>query len=135
VVQTWDAALQRFGDLGAGTDAVRAYISLLEGARQRWQSVIAVHPWRLDVLVFTPRAPSPHQVQADYRVRDGHPIVIFRLGPARNMDALPSVTGDICRLETAPAVLDAFLLQIAGPDASTTGVIIDALRRASDTDW
>lgn len=113
---TWDEAIARFRELGGDTDAVRLYIRLLEGAQTRWQSAVAVHPWRLDVLVLTPRGGATHDVQAEYRVRDGEPIVIFRLGPTGSLDAAPVVTGDVCRPETAPSVLDAFLLQVATPE-------------------
>ena len=72
---------------------------------------------------LTPKAQSGLAVQAEYRVRysgfvngelqDGKPIVVFRLGPAGSMNLEPVVAGDICRPETAPMVLDAFLSQIA----------------------
>lgn len=114
---TWDEAIDRFRELGNDSDAGRTYIHLLEGARARWESVVAVHPWRLDVLVLSPRTGATHDVQAEYRVRDGEPIVIFRLGPTGSVDGGPVVTGDVCRPETAPTVLDAFLLQVAAPAA------------------
>lgn len=118
VSDTWDEAIQRFRNAGGDTDAARAYVMLLESARARWQSVVAVHPWRLDLLDLTPRRASPHTVQAEFRVRDGKPVVQFRLGPTGSMSAAPTISGDICFLETAPMVLDAFLLQIAVPDAT-----------------
>lgn len=116
---TWDDAIARFRELGNDTDAGRTYIRLLEGAQARWESVVAVHPWRLDVLVLTPRVGATHDVQAEYRVRDGEPVVIFRLGPTGSLDAGPVVTGDVCRPETAPTVLDALLLQVASPEAAS----------------
>jgi hypothetical protein len=120
----WDAAIQRFREVTPRTDATRTYIELLEGARARWGSLVVIHPWRLDILHLTAKTPSELAVQAEYRVRysgfvdgelhDGQPIVVFRLGPGRHsIDVGPVIAGDICRPETAPAVLDAFLSQIA----------------------
>jgi hypothetical protein len=77
--------------------------------------VIAVHPWRLDVLHLRPRNPSDLAIRAEYRVRGGQPVVIFALGHGDGMTPFPTVSGDICGLVTAPGVLDAFLLQIAEP--------------------
>ena len=74
---TWETAIQRFRDLAGDSDAGRAYVTLLEGARARWESVIAIHPWRLDVLDLRPREPSELAIQAEYRVRDGQPIIIL----------------------------------------------------------
>jgi len=116
VSDTWDEAIARFRELGKDTDGSRTYIRLLEGAKDRWESAVAVHPWRLDVLVLTPRVRPTQDVQAKYRVRDGKPILIFRLGPTGSLRASPVVTGDVCRPETAPS-LDAFLLQVATPAA------------------
>ena len=96
-------------------DAGRAYVVLLEGARARWESVIAVHPWRLDVLYLEPRESSDLAIQAEYRVRDGEPIIIFVLGRRAGITPFPKVSGDICLFNAAAAVLDAFLLQVAEP--------------------
>ncbi len=115
-VVTWDDAIARFTE-AATTDAGRAYLMLLDSARPRWESSIAIHPWRLDILDLTSRADSGRSVQAEYRVRDGQPIVIFRLGSGGGLNATPAVAGDLCQLDTAPAVLDAFLLQIAEPSS------------------
>jgi hypothetical protein len=112
----WDVPIQRFRDLAGDTDAGRVYIALMEGARSRWELTVTVDSWwRLDVLTLTSRHLSPHTVFAEYRVRDGEPIVVFRIGTRGSMDAASLVTADICRLDTAPTVLDAFLLQIAEP--------------------
>lgn len=114
MTETWNAAIERFRLHATKTDAARLYVALLEDAQERWQSTVAVHDWRLDVLALTPRSDSSRQVQAEYRRRDGQSIVVFTLGPA-GMKPVPTVASDICRPETAPAVLDAFLLQIAEP--------------------
>ncbi len=111
---TWDDAIARFTD-AATTDAGRTYLMLLDSAKSRWESSVAIHPWRLDVLDLTSRADPGQSVQAEYRVRAGQPIMIFRLGPSGRLDAKPAVAGDVCQLDKAPVVLDAFLLQIAEP--------------------
>ena len=107
-------AIERFRRHAGDTEAARLYLSLLEGARARWEPAIEVHDWRLDLLSLRARGRDSQQIQVDYRRRDGEPIVVFSLGPP-GMNASPAVTGDICRPETAPQVLDAFLLQIAQP--------------------
>jgi hypothetical protein len=94
VSATWDEAIQRFREVGGRhrCPLVRTYVVLLESARARWQSIVAVHPWRLDLLDLTARRASPRMVQAEFRVRDGRPVVHFdsdqagrcqRLGPAK----------------------------------------------------
>ena len=120
---SWGAAVRRFSDTDQ-SDAVRTYLHLLEGARARWESAVHVLPWRLDVLRFEPRTSKELAVQVQYRIRysgfvdgvlmDGQPVLHFRLGPP-SMNLVPLVTGDICRPETGPALLEAFLSQIASP--------------------
>lgn len=111
----WDDAIARFRECADGRPAQQAYLDLLVGAQVRWEDGVRVHPWRLDVLVLLARAGSDHQVWIEHRVRDGMPILVFKLGPAGTINSEPVVTGDICRVETGPVVLDAFLLQIAQP--------------------
>jgi hypothetical protein len=111
----WDAAIERFREVTHVRAAQQAYLDLLVDAQARWQSVVRVHPWRLDVLVFEARAGSEHEVWVEHRVRDGMQVLVFKLGPAGSMNAEPVVAGDICGLATAPAVLDSFLYQIAEP--------------------
>jgi len=110
---TWVSAIQRFRDFN-DSDAGRAYLSLLEAARPRWESSTTVHPWRLDVLALRPVA-GDLAVQVEYRVRDGQPIMIFTLGHGHGITPFPVVSGDVCSLDAAPQVLDAFLLQVAEP--------------------
>jgi hypothetical protein len=112
---TWKSALQRFRDL-AESDARRAYISLLESARSRWESGVTVHPWRLDSLDFRPRVRANLRLQVEYRVRDGEPIMIFTLGHGDGITPFPVISGDVTSLDGAPVVLDAFLLQLAEPE-------------------
>lgn len=114
----WEVGLEHFRAFGGDTAASLAYIALVESARLRWQETVHLHPWRLDALVFLVRRGSKHQVWGEYRVRDSVPVMVFKLGPAGSMDAEPVVTGDICRLATAPVVLDSLLLQIAEPGGS-----------------
>lgn len=119
--ESWDAAIERWRHGTHVGPAQQAYLDLLAEGQARWQSAVGVHPWRLDVLVFEARAGSEHQVWVEYRVRDGVPILVFKLGPACSMNAEPVVAGDICGLATAPAVLDSFLWQIAEPVQGTDG--------------
>jgi hypothetical protein len=120
---SWDVAIARFRELNQ-TDAGRAYLRLLEGAQARWEATVQIHPWRLDLLRFEPRGSRKVAVQVEYRVRysgfvdgvlmNGQSVMHFRLGPP-SMNLEPLVTGDICRHETGPVLLEAFLSQIASP--------------------
>ena len=119
--QDWEAAIQRFRRIMEAKPAQQAYLVLLVHARAKWQDTVTVHPWRLDVLIFESRGGGKHEVWVEYRVRDELPIMVFKLGPAGSMNAEPVSAGDICRIETAPTVLDAFLWQIAQPDEAEDG--------------
>jgi len=82
-------AIERFRREGGDSEAAEVYISLLEGARSRWQSAVELHDWRLDILAFRKRGDGSQQVQVEFRKRDGEPILVFSLGPARHDGSHP----------------------------------------------
>jgi len=97
-------------------------LHLLRNARPRWSRALECYVVMGFGMVFSPRgAPYTEWVRVEPQLRNCGLVVAVSLrtsrplGPSRNTGGTP-VGGDICRPETAPVVLESFLLQLGEPD-------------------
>jgi hypothetical protein len=128
--QTWDDALRRARGLEDRCPYVSANIAVLTQLRERWQdNVDMIATWGVNLMIVLSGAGWPSGfgdevfVRMTHDQRSGERVVKVELYRSRGRSSLAKpgatalVAGDICRLPTAPAVVEAFLYQIAHPAA------------------
>lgn len=128
-VDSWDEAEDFFGGSGWG-DALAGRkatmnLELLRGARARWSSQLDCFRVMGIDMVFSPRS-TPYSVWVRVEPRPDSkpdPTVAIALYDGENRPSgadWPTranvIGGDICRVTTAPLVLESFLLQIGDED-------------------
>jgi hypothetical protein len=128
--QTWDSALARARNAEGHSAHVAANIAVLTELRERWQHSVDMLTSMFD-LVMVPsgdRWPGSDPdttvrlfVKMTHDQRSGQPVVNVQLFRSRGRASMTDqggvalIAGDICTLSTAPAVVEAFLYQIARP--------------------
>jgi hypothetical protein len=126
--QSWDAALVRAREVAGQVPHVAANIAVLTQLRERWQDSVDVLASMFDLMIVPSGAGWPGSgdevfVRMTHDQRSGKPAVKVVLCRSRGRSSLAEpggtviVAGDICGLATAPAVVEAFLYQIARPAA------------------
>ncbi|MCW2935291.1 MAG: hypothetical protein JWM19_6253 [Actinomycetia bacterium] len=126
--QTWDSALARARAVVGQVPHVAANIAVLTQLRERWRDSVDVLASMFDLMIVPSGAGWPGSgdevfVRMTHDQRSGEPVVKVVLYRSRVRASLAEpggtviVAGDICRLPTAPAVVEAFLWQIARPVA------------------
>ena len=97
----------------------RICLDLLRQARSRWEGVLECHRAMGFHMIFWPSdAPHTISVRGEPRAESATDVTVaIRLltAPRSNAVAGGEISGDICRVENAPAVLEAFLLQLGAP--------------------
>lgn len=132
--RTFAAALDHYLPMTNENDVATELVKLLETARQTWESRVSVTTSMFD-LIFTADARGPWDAAEElpagaawlkvrYQTRDQPAVLCFafelyrreahKTDPRRLHDFL--VSGDVCRVENARAVLDAYLMQVATSD-------------------
>jgi hypothetical protein len=122
---SWDVADAFFAEFEADADErgemSNLNLRLLREARTRWSKSLECHRVMGFGMVFNPRgAPYTDWVRVEPQFRKAGLVVAVSLltsrplEPHRNSGGT-TVGGDICRPETAPAVLESFLLQLGEP--------------------
>jgi len=124
--QTWDAALDLARAAANQSPRVAANIAVLTQLRERWQDSVDLLTSMFDLVAVPsgaewPRGNDGDFVRMTHDERSGEPAVKVALYRSRSRSSLTQpggtmlVAGDICRPATAPAVVEAFLLQLARP--------------------
>jgi hypothetical protein len=124
--QTWDAALDRARAAANQSPQVAANFAVLTQLRERWEDSVDMLTSMFDLVAVPsgagwPRGNDVDFVQMTHDQRSGEPAVKVGLYRSRSRSSLTQpggtmlVAGDICRPVTAPAVVEAFLLQLARP--------------------
>lgn len=128
-IDSWDEAEQFFAEFAGDADVrglkAAANLQLLRGARARWSSQLDCFRVMGIDMVFSPRS-APYSVWVRVEPRPEskpEPTVSIALYDGENRPSgadWPTraniIGGDICRVPTAPIVLESFLLQIGDED-------------------
>jgi hypothetical protein len=124
--QTWDSALARARAVAGQVPYVSANIAVLTQLRKQWEDSIDMLASMFDLMIVPSGAGWPHGdddvfIRMTHDHRAGEPVVKVALYCSRRRSSLAEpggtavVAGDVCTLATAPAVVEAFLHQIAHP--------------------
>jgi hypothetical protein len=128
---SFERVLEFFGSF-EDVPSAQASLDLVSGSRLQWKGRVFVTTSMMD-MIFTPDARNPWQadpmplgsnwLRATYQERGSDPTPCFSFELFRMTDhpkspghhAFPlSVAGDVCKVATAPQVLDAYLMQVEG---------------------
>lgn len=107
-LETWPETVQRLQ--GYGTPSALEMADLLEAARSRWEGRVVQRTSMHDLLFTVPG--DDHPLETTVRVSWNDDDVVELQLAAQGL----LVTADRCRRRTAPAVLNAFLVQLVGGD-------------------
>jgi hypothetical protein len=127
--QTWDRALAYARESEGQDPRAATNLAILTQLRERWQDSVDLVPSMLD-LVITPsgvdwRSLDGFGIRVGHDRRSGEPVIKVALWRSQDRASLTEpggtvlVAGDICKPATAPAVVEAFLYQIARPGGPT----------------
>jgi hypothetical protein len=126
--ETWDSALSRAREVEDQVPGVAANIAVVIQLRERWQDGVDILTSMFDLVIVPsgarwPSAGDDAVIRMDHDRRSGEPVVKVTLYRSQGRASLARpggtviVAGDICTLSMAPAVVEAFLYQIAAPVA------------------
>lgn len=126
--QSWDLALTRARAIESRDPRIAANIVVLTQLRERWQDSVDMLTSMFDLVIVPSGAGWPSHdgafVRVDHDQRSGEPVVKVALYRSQGRSSLAKpggtvlVAGDVCVPATAPAVVEAFLYQIARPAGS-----------------
>ena len=105
---SWVDSLRFLGELNQ-VPAAAASARLLSAARPRWGGIVVARTSMVDLLFTRPGDEYPFEITVRVSWDDG--IFEFRL---HDRAGYRLVSADRCQAPNAPAVLDAFLFQLAG---------------------
>ena len=128
--QTWDSALACASAVADQVPHLTANIAVLTQLRERWQDSVDMLTSMFDLMIVPSGAGWPHRdddvfVRMTHDHSAGEPVVKVALYRSRGRASLAEpggtaiVAGDVCTPATAPAVVEAFLYQIAHPAVTT----------------
>src|SRR5712691_3730391 len=127
--QTWDLALARARAPEGQFPSMTASIAVLTQLRERWQDSVDMLTSMFDLVIVPSGAGWPSNdgyfVRVAHDRQSGEPTVRVALYRSQSRASLTRqggtvlVAGDICAPATAPAVVEAFLYQIAQPNGTT----------------
>jgi len=107
VERNWDAVVESLRD--DRIPAAHPNADLLDQAKARWDGQVVPRASHLDLLFTLPSDPYPFERTVSVSHSEG--VFEFQLHDSRGFHL---VTADRATRETAPAVLDAFLMQLTG---------------------
>ena len=127
--QTWDLALARARSVEGHDPRMTASIAVLTQLRERWQDSVDTLTSMFDLVIVPSGAGWPgcdgYFVRVTHDRHSGEATVRVALYRSQSRASLTRqggtvlVAGDICTPTTAPAVVEAFLYQVAQPNVTT----------------
>ena len=123
--QTWDLALAEARSVEGHDPRMTASIAVLTQLRERWQDSVDMLTSMFDLVIVPSGAGWPghdgYFVRVNHDQHSGEATVRVALYRSQGRASLTRpggtvlVAGDICAPATAPAVVEAFLYQLARP--------------------
>jgi hypothetical protein len=124
--RTWAQALTRATRDKDLVPQLTANIAVLTQLRERWRDSVDIVPSMFDLVMVPlgtawPTSGDGVFVRMSHAQRAGEPVIEVMLFRSTDRESLTRtggtvlVAGDVCRIENAPAVVEAFLYQIARP--------------------